>query len=81
MPRVLQSGAAGINQQFREIVNQRLGELGWSRSDLARAMSVRPGYVTNYLNARNKAGMAVMERFFRAVGLRVDLEGIPVEQQ
>ena len=60
-------------EQFHAIVNERMQELGWSRSDLARRMSVTPQQVTNCLNGRNKPTFRTMEAFFRALRLEVSL--------
>lgn len=58
-----------IREQFVEIVEDRLKELQWSRSDLARAMSVSPQVVTNYLNGHSNAGPETMEKFLSALDL------------
>lgn len=72
--QVIQSeGMEVIDKQFAVIVTDRLHELHWSRSDLARAMRVSPQYVTDYLNGRSKPGPDVIERFFSALGLRPTL--------
>jgi plasmid maintenance system antidote protein VapI len=62
-----------IQKQFRDIVEHRLAELGWSRADLARAMDDSPQIVTNYLNGHKNAGPETMERFFTALGLAPEL--------
>jgi len=62
-----------IEQQFREIVEAELKEKGWTRSQLAREMGVRPQIVTDYLNSRNTPGPDVMERFFKALNLEPEL--------
>lgn len=62
-----------LEKQFREIVEARLEELGWSRSELARRMDASPQYVTNYLNSYKTPGTDVMERFLLALGLSAKL--------
>lgn len=58
-----------LEQQFRDLVERELKELGWTRADLARAMKTRPQFVTDYLNGRHSPGADVMERFFTALGV------------
>lgn len=62
-----------LEKQFCELVERQLKDLGWNRSDLARAMGVSPAYVTNYLTKRVKAGPEVMERFLNALGFEPKL--------
>lgn len=70
-----------IQEQFRDIVNDRLAELGWSRSDLARAAGVSRQVVTNYLNGNDpNPGPETMERFLRALGMSPVLTAIEMER-
>lgn len=62
-----------LQEDFRRLVEQQLVEQQLSRSGLARRMEVTPSYVGDYLNGRNSPGADVMERFFRALGIRVRL--------
>ncbi|TWT48211.1 helix-turn-helix protein [Thalassoglobus neptunius] len=62
-----------LEKQFIDLVNNELKARGWSRSDLAREMGVRPGYITDYLNGRYSPGTDVMERFFDALELQPTL--------
>lgn len=63
-----------IPEQFREIVNDRLAELGWSRSDLARAAGISPQDVTHLLNGRrDNPRAATIDNLIEALGLDLDL--------
>lgn len=62
-----------IDQQFREIVNDRLAERGWTRTDLAERMGVPRTTVTDYLNGRRHPGPEMIEKFFAALDLRPKL--------
>jgi ribosome-binding protein aMBF1 (putative translation factor) len=70
-----------IEEQFREIVEAKLKDKGWSRSELARQMGVRPQFVTDVLNARNSPGADVMERFLKALNLRPKLAAEEIEAE
>ncbi len=63
-----------LEKEFVEIVEARLAELGWSRSELARQMGVGRSVVTDYLNRRSRPGLDVVERFFAALGLTAHLK-------
>lgn len=58
-----------LEREFCTLVESRLSDLKWSRSELARQMKVGPQYVTDYLNGRKKPGPEVIEKFFGAMGL------------
>lgn len=69
-----------IQRQFREIVAERLAELGWSRSDLARELGKRPQEVTNVLNGHQNPGPDMMMAFLKALGLKPVLTVVPLER-
>lgn len=58
-----------IREQFIQIVEDRLKQLGWSRSDLAREMGVTRQFVTGHLNSHVNASTETMEKFLSALGL------------
>jgi len=62
-----------LEQRWRDALNDRLAELGWSRSEFARRLGVSPQYVTNYLNGRNQPGSDVMEHWAATCGLEIDM--------
>jgi transcriptional regulator with XRE-family HTH domain len=70
-----------IEKQFVDIVEERMGVEGWSRSELARQIGCSPQMVTNYLNGRIKPGPDVIERFFTALKISPRLEFDPVAAQ
>lgn len=63
-----------IREQFIEIVESRLTELGWSRSDLARSMGVSRQFVSNHLNSQVNSTPETMEKFLAAMGLEPRLQ-------
>ncbi len=72
-----------LQQQFRNLVNNELTRLGWTRLRLAKEMGVHSGYVSNYLNGDKDPGDDVKEKFFRALGVqpRLTIEPIDIPQK
>jgi transcriptional regulator with XRE-family HTH domain len=49
-------------------VNAALIQKGWSRKQLAAAMGVTPGAVTQQLNGYSSVGLEVVEKYAAALG-------------
>ncbi|MES2793182.1 MAG: helix-turn-helix transcriptional regulator [Planctomycetota bacterium] len=62
-----------IEQEFIEIVRDQLDQRNWSRAELARQMGTDGAYVSRYLSGKIAPGPDVIERFFRAFGLKPHL--------
>lgn len=58
-----------IREQFISIVEDRLKELGWTRSQLAREMGVSRQHVTDHLNSHVNSSTETLEKFLDALGL------------
>lgn len=69
-----------LQQQFRNIVNNELKRLGWTRLRLSQEMAVHSGYVSNYLNGVMDPGDDVKEKFFRALGVQPRLTIEPIDE-
>lgn len=63
-----------LEKQFREIVEERIEELGWSRSEFARRLGVGPQYVTNLLNGHDNPSVKKMESILNMLGYTARLE-------
>lgn len=63
-----------LDKQFLQIVEDELAARHWSRSDLARAMGIKPQMVTDYLNGRSTPGLGVIERFLAALELEPEIK-------
>ncbi len=62
-----------IEQEFKKIVEDELAQRQWSQRRLATEMGVDSGYVSRYLGGKIAPGPDVIEKFFRALGLKPHL--------
>lgn len=60
-----------ICDDFRQNVIILLERRGWNRSDLARAMGVKPSFISQILNGYRDPGLALVERVANAIGVEV----------
>jgi transcriptional regulator with XRE-family HTH domain len=61
----------GTQEEFERAMRAALKRLGWTQRRLAEELGVSGMRVSNVLNGKHTAGVEVMTRFARAVGLEV----------
>lgn len=60
-----------VCDDFRNNVITLLEQRGMSRADLARAMDVKPPFITQLLNGTYDPGLALVERIAQAIGVEI----------
>jgi len=57
-----------LQQQFIDLANQRLHELGWNQTDLAIRMNAASSQISHYMSGRNCPKLEQVQRMFQAMG-------------
>lgn len=64
--------SAERNEHLRQLVRQLLTDIGGNQSDLARAMKLQPGQISEFLSARKGAGPSLLTAIAAYSGKSLD---------